>query len=319
MKKNFADLSQNAQDYINSRFQHYDISGEEAFNTVFSDEIKDLSSDQVVEIIKQKDISHILSQSSSPETVSNLDNVFLEDFAINRSRGAENVTDAEFELAWEDQIADVDFINANETTFDILKGELENIDNTIPIEDIIGGSLIFGTIFTGVETYKAIENKEIELNDAPKFFAIKTGGKTVKYAIIGFSLASSSPIIVSAGVGYLIYKNKMLIGKCFNGVYNFFNHDKTKKYTQLAINGTAVGITSAGNYTYRVITSKQTKNFMIASKDVTFKTTKYLANKSYQFATHENTKKALSKTGKMIVKTFDISEKLAGKLFTRKK
>ena len=52
--KNFYDLSKNAQDYINSRFSQYDIIGEEAFDSLFTDEMKDLSSDQIVELISQK-------------------------------------------------------------------------------------------------------------------------------------------------------------------------------------------------------------------------------------------------------------------------
>jgi hypothetical protein len=319
MKKTFADLSENAQDYIIGRFSNYNISGEQAFESIFSDEMRELSSDQIVELLRQKDISHIISQSNSPELASNLDNVFLEDFATNRARGAENVTDTEYEVAWEDQIADVDFVNANESNLDILKGELENIDNTMPFEEIIGGSLIFGTIFTGVETYKAIENKEIELNDAPKFFAIKTGGKTIRYAVIGFSLASSSPIIVSAGVGYLIYKNKLLIGKFFNGIYSFFTHEKTKKYSELAFNGTFVGISTAGNYTYKAITSDTTKNILLTTGNAAVNSSKYLANKSYELATHENTKHALNKTGNAIVSTLKGSGKLLSKLLSRKK
>ena len=319
MKKTFVDLSEDAQDYISGRFSNYNISGEDAFESIFSDEMRELSSDQIVELLKQKDISHIISQSNSPELASNLDNVFLEDFGVNRARGAENATENEFEVAWEDQISDVDFINSNESTLDILKGELENIDNTMPIEEIIGGSLLFGTIFTGVETYKAIENKEIKLNDAPKFFAIKTGGKTVRYAVIGFSLASSSPIIVSTGVGYLIYKNKLVIGKFFNGIYNFFTHEKTKEYSELAFNGTVVGISNAGNYTYKALTSETLKNIVTTTGNIAANTSKYLTNKGYELATHENTKYALNKTGNAIVKTLKGSGKLLEKLLSRKK
>lgn len=323
MKKTFVDLSENAQDYINGRFSHYNINGEQAFDSIFSEEMRELSSDQIIELLRQKDISHIISQSNSPELASNLDNVFLEDFATNRGRGAENVTNDEFQIAWEDQVADVNFITANESTLDTLKGELENIDNTMPIDDILGGSLLIGTVFTGVETYNAIENKEIELNEAPKFFVLKTGGKTIRYAVIGFSLASSSPIIVTAGVGYLIYKNKLLIEKVFDGIYNFLNHKKTKEYSELAFNGTVIGITTAGNYTYKALTSETTKNIISTAGNITINSSKYLANKSYEFATHETTKKVISDslnyTGKTIVSTAKFSGKLIGKLFNRKK
>ncbi|MUU79907.1 hypothetical protein [Winogradskyella endarachnes] len=321
--KNFYDLSKDAQDYINSRFSQYDINGEEAFDSLFSDEMKELSSDQIVELMRQKDISHIISQSNSPELTSNLDNVFLEDYSINRARGSESVTQSEFELAWEDQISDVEFINSNESTLDALEGELENIDNTFPIEEIVGGSFILGSVFTGVETYRAIERNEIKLNDAPSFFAIKTGGKTIRFAVIGMSLASSSPVIVSAGVGYLIYKNKMLISKFFNGMYNFITHEKTKEYTELAINGTVVGISTAGNYTYKAITSETSKNLLLATGNAAINSTKYLANKSYEIATHQTTKKIVSETlnitGKTIVSTVKFSGKIIGKMFNRKK
>jgi hypothetical protein len=323
MKKTFVDLSQNAQDYISSRFSHYNISGEEAFESIFSDEMRELSSDQIAELLRQKDISHIISQANSPELASNLDNVFLEDFGTNRARGAENVTETEFEVAWEDQIADVDFVNANETTLDVLEGELENIDNAFPIEEIIGGSFILGSVFTGVETYRAIEKNEIKLNDAPKFFAIKTGGKTIKFAVIGMSLTSSSPVIVSAGVGYLIFKNKMLISKFFNGIYNFITHEKTKEYTASVFNGTVVGISTAGNSTYRAITSETSKNLLLATGNVAVNSTKYLANKSYEIATHQTTKKIVTETlnftGKTLVNTVKFSGKIIGKMFNLKK
>ncbi|MBF8151601.1 hypothetical protein ITJ86_16995 [Winogradskyella sp. F6397] len=288
MKKTFADLSEHAQVYINERFGHYNISGEDAFEHIFSDEMRELSSDQIAQLLMQKDISHIISQSNSPDLASNLDNIFLEDIGPNRSRGAENVTDEELSFAWDDQISDVEFVNANESTFDFLKGELENIDNTIPIEDILGGSFIFGTVFTGVETYKAIENNEIELNDAPKFFLIKTGGKTVKIAIIGMSLASSSPIIVSAGVGYLIYKNKFVISKVYNSVYGFLANEKTREYATLAYNGTISGISEVGEYTYTAMTSDTTKN-------------------------------ALNKTRNSIENTYEGSKKILNKWLNRKK
>ena len=321
MSKTFYQLSENAQNYINGRFSHYKISGEEAFNSIFSEETRELSSDQIIELLKQKDISHIISQSNSPELASSLNNVFLEDIATNRSRGSETVTNEEFQLAWEDQIKDVDFINSNESTLDILKSELENIDNTMPIEDIIGGSFLIGTVFTGLETYKAIENQEIELNNAPKFFAIKTGGKTIRYAVIGFSLTSSSPVIVSAGVGYLIYKNKLLIQKIFNGIYRFFNSKKTKEYTELAFNGTVIGISNAGNYTYKALTSKTTKDIISTSGKIALNSTKYLVNKSFEIAKHKTTKKVVSKTlnltGKTVVGTVKISAKLIRKIFKK--
>lgn len=321
MKKTFYDLSINAQNYINSRFSQYNIDGEHAFESIFSDEMRELSSDQIIQLLRQKDISHIVSQSNSPELASSLDNVFLEDSAINRARGSENVTDTEFEVAWEDQIADVDYVNANESTLDILKGELENIDNTMPIDQIVGGSLILGTLFSGMETYKAIENKEIELNDVPKFLAIKTGGKTIRYTLIGFSLASSSPIIVSAGVGYLIYKNKPLIEKSFNGIYNFLTHKKTKEYSELAFNGTIIGISTAGNYTYRALTSETTKNIVLTTGNTLVNTSKYLANKSYELATHKTTKKLVSDAIKItensISDTVKHTRTIFNKLFKR--
>jgi len=320
--KDFYNLSKTAQDYINNRFSQYDINGKEAFDTLFSDEMKELSSNQIVELMRQKDISHIISQSNSPELVSNLDNVFLEDYSINRTRGAENVTETEFEVAWEDQISDVEFVNSNETTFEFLKDELENIDNSVPIEEILGGSLIIGSIFTGIETYNAIEKNEIELYDAPSFFAIKTGGKTIKYAVIGFSLASSSPIIVSAGVGYLIYKNKLIITKFFNGIYNLFTHENTLKYSELAFNGTVVGISTVGDYTYKAITSETSKNLLLTTGNIAVNSTKYLANKTYEIATHKTTKKIVSETlkftGNTIVNTFKFSSKLIRNLIKTK-
>ena len=216
----------------------------------------------------------------------------------------------------------MEFIDSNESTFDSLKGELENIDSSVPIEEILGASLIIGSVFTGLETYKAIEKNEIELYEAPKFFVIKTGGKTIKYATIGFSLASSSPIIVSAGVGYLIYKNKLIIKKFFNGVYNIFTNEKTLKYSELAFNGTIVGISNAGNYTYKAITSETSKNLLLATGNAALNSTKYIANKSYDIATHQTTKKIVSETlnftEKTLTNTVKFSNKLIKKILKRK-
>jgi len=180
---------------------------------------------------------------------------------------------------------------------------------------------------SGYETRQALSKGDIQLNEVPKYFTVKTGTRTIKLAVIGFSLTSSSPIIVSAGVGYLVYKNKNLIKKLFNGAYNVATHEKTKRYAEMTINGTVIGITAVGSYTYKAITSDTSKAvaqttlrttgvILEESVKITYQTGKYIGKKSIEFLTDERTLNAASKTVKTTGEVVKGAAKLTGDIIS---
>lgn len=326
MIKSFEKLSQEAQEYLNSRFDDYGISGQEAYNTLVSDDAKELSSEELIDFLEQKDVSHIIPQSEAPHLANNLDNIYLEDSYINRARGAEISSDDDISIAWDDQIHDTNTLQADDSTWEQFSDSIDGIDNSL-VDEIVGGSLTLGMLMSGYETRKAITNGEIQLNEVPKYFTVKTGGRTIKLAVIGFSLTSSSPIIVSAGVGYLIYKSRNLIKRLFNGAYNFATHDKTRRYAEMTINGTVIGITAVGGYTYKAITSdtskaiakttlKTTGVILEESAKLTYKTGKYIGKKSIEFLTDERTINAANQTIKTTGKVVKGAAILTGSIIS---
>ena len=323
MKQTYDQLSSKTQEYLNSRFDDYGISGEDAYETLVSDEAKELSSEELIDFLEQKDVSHIIPQSEAPHLADNIDNIYLEDSSINRARGAEVSSDEEISIAWEDQIQDTNNLQADDTTWEQLS---ESLDNSL-VDEIIGGSFTLGMLMTGYETRQALTKGEIQLNEVPKYFTVKTGGKTIKLAVIGFSLASSSPIIVSAGVGYLVYKNKNIIKRAFNGAYNVATHERTKRYAEMTINGTVLGITAVGGYTYKAITSDTSKNIARTSikttgvileegAKITYQTGKYLGQKSVDFLTDERTINAANQALKTTGEVAKDAAKLTGNLIS---
>lgn len=326
MKKAFDQISPQAQEYFNSRFNDYGISGEDAYNTLVSEEAKELSSEELIDFLQQKDISHIVPQSEAPHLADNIDNIYLEDSSINRSRGAELSSDEEISIAWEDQINDTNSLQAEDTTWEQFNDSLESIDNSL-VDEIVGGSFTLGMLMSGYETRQALTKGEIQLNEVPKYFTVKTGGRTIKLAVIGFSLTSSSPIIVSAGVGYLIYKNKNLIKRFFNGAYNVATHETTKKYAEMTINGTVLGITAVGGYTYKAITSDTSKTIakstlkttgviLEESAKVSYQVGKYVGKKSIDFITDERTIDAANQTLKVTGEVLKGTAKVTGSILS---
>lgn len=70
------------------------------------------SPSEVNEWLSQKDVSHIYPQSTHPWIESDPDNVMWEDSSINRSRGAEVMTEAEVLTAELDNSFDADIIDS---------------------------------------------------------------------------------------------------------------------------------------------------------------------------------------------------------------
>jgi hypothetical protein len=116
MLKSFYNLSFEAQIIIKERFGRYSIDGQYAFDhsDIFSDEVKSMSSNDIISFLEHKDISHIYPKSQYPFLEDDINNVILEDSAINRMRGAEIVTPYEQQIAWYDQIEDTIDLDVNE-------------------------------------------------------------------------------------------------------------------------------------------------------------------------------------------------------------
>ena len=150
MIKDFSDLSLEAQIIIKERFARYGIDGVEVFNNsnIFSNELKSLSSDDIIRFLDHKDISHIYPKSVYPELEGNINNVFFEDSLINRQRGAEIVTPSELENAWVDQISDTLDLDVNEDGILDLTGLDENLSNYFDGLDLdLDLSALFESLF----------------------------------------------------------------------------------------------------------------------------------------------------------------------------
>lgn len=114
--KKFSDLSKEVQDYLNQRFEQHGMSAEFAFDEtqIFSNEVKDLSDDNIISFLKKKDISHINPKSDFPNQSNDYENVFLEDYSINRKRGSEIASENEVNNAMKDQINDTKDLDVDE-------------------------------------------------------------------------------------------------------------------------------------------------------------------------------------------------------------
>ena len=116
MIKYFNDLSYQLQSILTERFARYDMDAQYMWNEsgIFSDEVKSMSDRDIIVFIDKKDISHEYPKSIYPELSSEPSNVFLEDSAINRARGAEIVSPHEIQIAFQDQISDTFDLDINE-------------------------------------------------------------------------------------------------------------------------------------------------------------------------------------------------------------
>lgn len=132
----FSELSKETQDYINQRFEQHGMSGEHAFDNtnIFTDELKNLSNEDMIAYLRKKDISHINPQSEFPDQSDNYENIFLEDASINRERGAEIANENEIEQARIDQIEDTKDLDIDEDGIQDISG---NSDDDDLIDDIL--------------------------------------------------------------------------------------------------------------------------------------------------------------------------------------
>ena len=116
MTKSFIFLSTSVKNEILNRFNRYGIDGEYIYNETdfFSDEMKNLSDQNFLDMFDMKHISHIKPRSLYPSVSDSPHNVFLEDVSENLSRGAGIVTPNELNMAYYDQIQDTQDFDIND-------------------------------------------------------------------------------------------------------------------------------------------------------------------------------------------------------------
>lgn len=196
----FQDLPSWLQTYINDRYGTYDINGEEAFES-WPEEMQELPPEQIKDILSSgKDISHKLPKSQFPEQADDLDNTILEDSDINRDRGAKVMSDEEISAAEDDLINEIE--------------ELSEATSEVDFLDIFGRGLAIGIpIMSAVDVASKVKGGDIEAREIIPYFVNNHGKRTLTYIVIGSAIASSSAIIVSAGVGALLFKNRNILNK----------------------------------------------------------------------------------------------------------
>jgi len=116
MTKSFLELAPSTREVILNRFNEYGIDGEYMYNKsdFFSDEMKNLSEQNFLEMFDMKHISHIMPRSQYPLLSNEPTNVFLEDISENLSRGASIVTPNELNMSYYDQIQDTQDFDIND-------------------------------------------------------------------------------------------------------------------------------------------------------------------------------------------------------------
>ena len=225
--KKFSDLPGPIQDYINERFSNHGISGAEAYELphLFPDELKARSPMDIRTVLEKKEISHIMPKSKYPELADKAENVILEDKNYNRARSDEVMQDYEKNAAMDDLLEDLNDGDVDEDGIIDLSPILEKADDIEMHQEILGGSIFGGLVFTGVEVYDKIKKKEISVEEVPHFFVYRSGGRTIKLAIIGTLLSTGNLIIVGGTTAYILYKSK----KMLKSVYNVIISEKYEK------------------------------------------------------------------------------------------
>lgn len=293
MVKDWNNLSRVAQDYINQRFSIYGIKGQKAFNDnlLFPNEIKELESNEIIEILKTKDISHVMPSSQYPELKYDINNIILEDFSTNRARGAKLMSKEELDFAKEDYFKDIDEFEDNLVFFESLP-------------EVLIGSTTIGLGLSSIKAYNKIRKNEILLNEAPRFIIIDSGGKIIKCAIIGVCATSGSPILVASAFAYILYKAKDLIIHTTNVIWNLTTHETTKNLAIGTVKATGIILAETAKETWNLATHKTTKNLAIGTVKATGIILAGTAKGTWNLATHETTKNVaigtVKTTGKIV-------------------
>jgi hypothetical protein len=146
--------------------------------------------------------------------------------------------------------ASVDGILAHDWSDESLEQALAHLDAIdIDILNYLESSLAVGSIFTGIEFMTSLKKGDVKVRHFPKYFILKTAKRTVRCAVVGISLSSGSPIIVTAGTAYVLFKARHLLFNLFktssklirfcqfdqvvkktsSGVWNLMKHPYTKR------------------------------------------------------------------------------------------
>jgi hypothetical protein len=290
IKMDWDHLSAEIKNYINNRFVAYGIEGELAYNDprLFPDSIKDLDPEDMINIIKEKDISHIMPKSIYPDLESDINNVVFEDSSINRARGAEIMPDKEIELSEFDYSMDINQFEESIFSSQTLPDEL--------IGGVIGGALAVG--MSSIDAYKKIQEGGLELYDAPRYVFVESGGKIIRCALIGVCASSGSTILVASSFAYSIYKAMPLIKNAYAGVVKLLSHPATSKialntglFTISLIGSTGKTLNYIGNKTIDFATHDTTKNVAIESAKIAGNVVSKTAKGAWYIASHDTTKK----------------------------
>lgn len=214
---NWEDLSQKTRDYFDSRFANHGMDGETAFNHPKIIPIKsreELDSDAIEQLLREKEISHVMSQANFPELASDYNNIVLESKELNRSRSDENMTQEEIDIAQEDLLEDIDQLN-------------DKLSLVEDLPEILTASTSLGVVFTLNDASNKIKDGTLQLEEAPQYVLRKSGNRVFKAAIIGTCLTSGAPVLVAAAGAYLIHKNKSIFSAFIDiaeKTFNFFSN-----------------------------------------------------------------------------------------------
>ena len=107
-----------AMSYIMDRGQDYDLSFDDMMNMIPRVLHDDLT--ECAEFVEMRDISHILPQSTHPELTNDPSNMILEDPSVNRSRGADPMSELEEMTAMLDNEIIAAQIDLNDIHIDII-------------------------------------------------------------------------------------------------------------------------------------------------------------------------------------------------------
>jgi hypothetical protein len=142
------------------------------------------------------------------------------------------------------------------------------------LTEILGGSLAIGTALSGIAAYQKIKAGEIAPNEAPRIFMLNVAGKSVRAAIVGVTVTSNSPVIVTAGSAYILYKNYDLVKRFASGTIRAIKNpltvrvaSQTGRYAMVAVGGTGRGAYQVAKHpTTRSVVKNVAKGIVVSTK-----------------------------------------------------
>lgn len=217
-------LNREVQDYWRDRFAQYGIDGEEAYDQLLSEEAKQLGPDELQAFLGYKDISHIVPRSEDPELADDLTNVYLEDAAVNRARGAVHSTEEEIAAAWEDQEIDAE---------NLLSGAGYEVDDSL-LEEVLGASVLLSFFNSAHSLGQEMAIGDLKLEEAPRYFTLKLAGRTWRYVVVSTCLTSGHIVLVSGMAAFLFYGRRAQILKLLSAGKDLIFHNDITDCKELA-------------------------------------------------------------------------------------